>query len=56
LAKDQYVNGVGNNIAVVDAQATLENTRQSYVTALVEYHMARVNYYSALGKTESFHL
>ena len=56
LAKDQYTNGVGNNIAVVDAQATLENSRQSYVTALVEYHMARVNYYSALGKTESFHL
>ena len=56
LAKDQYTNGVGNNIAVVDAQATLENSRQSYVTALVQYHMARVNYYSALGKTESFHL
>ena len=56
LAKDQYVNGVGNNIAVVDAQTTLENSRQSYVTALVQYHMARVNYYSALGKTESFHL
>ena len=35
LAKDQYANGVGNNIAVVDAQATLENSRQSYVTALV---------------------
>jgi outer membrane protein TolC len=56
LSKDQYVNGVGNNIAVVDAQTTLENSRQSYVTSLVEYHMARVNYYSAMGKTESFHL
>jgi outer membrane protein TolC len=56
LAKDQYTNGVGNNIAVVDAQTTLENSRQSYVTALAQYHMARVNYYSALGKTESFHL
>jgi len=56
LAKDQYTNGVGNNIAVVDAQATLENSRQAYVTALVQYHMARVNYYSALGRTESFHL
>lgn len=56
LAKDQYANGVGNNMGVVDAQATLENSRQSYVTALVQYHMARVNYYSALGKTESFHL
>ena len=56
LSKDQYSNGVGNNIAVVDAQTSLENSRQSYVTALVQYHMARVNYYSALGKTESFHL
>jgi outer membrane protein TolC len=56
LAKDQYTNGVGNNIAVVDAQATLENSRRSYVSALVQYHMARVNYYSALGKTELFHL
>jgi len=56
LAKDQYINGIGNNIAVVDAQATLEDSRQSYVSALVQYHMARVNYYSALGKTEAFHL
>jgi len=56
LAKDQYTNGVGNNIAVVDAQTTLEDSRQSYVTALAQYHMARVNYYSALGRTESFHL
>jgi outer membrane protein TolC len=56
LAKDQYTNGVGNNIAVVDAQATLEDSRRSYVSALVQYHMARVNYYSALGKTESFRL
>jgi len=56
LARDQYANGVGNNIAVVDAQTTLEDSRQAYVTALVQYHMARVNYYSALGKVESFHL
>lgn len=56
LAKDQYTNGIGNNIAVVDAQTTLEDSRQSYVTALAQYHMARVNYYSALGKTESYHL
>ena len=56
LASDQYAGGVINNIAVVDAQATLENSRQSYVEALAQYHMARVNYYSALGKTESFHL
>ncbi|MDE2230602.1 MAG: TolC family protein [Candidatus Omnitrophica bacterium] len=56
LARRQYTEGVGNNIAVVDAQAALENTRQSYVSALVQYHMARVNYYSALGRTESFHL
>jgi len=56
LAKDQYTNGVGNNIGVVDAQTTIEDSRQSYVTALVEYHMARINYYSALGRTESFYL
>ncbi|MBF0503837.1 MAG: TolC family protein [Candidatus Omnitrophica bacterium] len=56
LARDQYTNGVGNNIAVVDAQTTLENSRQVYVTALVGYHMARMNYYSALGQTDSFHL
>ena len=56
LAKDQYTNGVGNNIAVVDAQATLEDSRQAYVSALVGYHMARVNYYSAMGRTESFYL
>jgi len=56
LAKDQYINGVGNNIAVVDAQTSLENSRQAYVTALVQYHMARVNCYSALGRTEAFHL
>ena len=56
LSKDQYANGVNNNIAVVDAQTTLENAREVYVKALVQYHMARVNYYSALGKMGSFHL
>ncbi|MBF0490718.1 MAG: TolC family protein [Candidatus Omnitrophica bacterium] len=56
LAKNEYSAGVGNNVAVVDAQATLENSRQFYVTALTQYHLARLNYYSALGQTESFHL
>ena len=56
LARNQYSAGLTGNIEVVDAQTTLERIREEYVSALAQYHMARVNYYSALGRIESFRL
>lgn len=56
LVRDQYAAGVTNHMAVTDSQATLERAREAYVSALAQYHMARVNYFSALGKTGSFRL
>jgi outer membrane protein TolC len=56
LVRNQYADGVTTNVTVTDSQATLERAREAYVSALAQYHMARVNYYSALGKMEAFHL
>ena len=56
LAKDQYADGVANNIELIDAHTVLERARESYVTFLVKYHVTRVNYYSAMGHIKSFHL
>ena len=56
LAKDQYAEGVANNIELIDAHTVLERARESYVTVLAKYHMTRVNYYSAIGHVKSFHL
>ena len=56
LAKDQYANGLANNIELIDAHTVLERARESYVTVLAKYHMTRVNYYSAIGLIKSFHL
>ncbi len=56
LAKDQYAEGVANNIELIDAHTVLERARESYVTVLAKYHMTRVNYYSAIGHVRSFYL
>jgi outer membrane protein len=56
LAKDQYSSGLANNIELIDAHTVLERARESYVGSLAKYHMARVNYYSAVGHVGSFRL
>ena len=56
LAKDQYAQGLANNIELIDAHTVLERARESYVAVLAKYHMTRVNYYSAIGHIRSFRL
>ncbi len=56
LAQNQYRAGTQDNIAVVEAQVVLARAHEAYITAVTQYHLARVNYFSALGRTESFHL
>ncbi|MBF0331603.1 MAG: TolC family protein [Candidatus Omnitrophica bacterium] len=56
LAKDEYADGLANNIELIDAHTVLERARESYVTVLAKYHMTRVNYYSAIGRIKAFHL
>ena len=56
LAQNQYHAGMENNIAVIEAQAVLARAHEGYIAAVTQYHLARVNYFSALGETEAFHL
>ena len=56
LAKDQYADGLANNIELIDAHTILERARESYVSVLAKYHMSRVNYYSAVGHIKMFQL
>lgn len=56
LAGDRFAQGVGDNVEVLNAQTALEDARSQYVSALTQYHAARVNLYFALGETNSFYL
>ena len=56
LASDRFMQGVGDNIEVLNAQTALEEARSQYVSALTLYHAARVNLYFALGESNSFYL
>ena len=56
LASDRFTQGIGDNIEVVNAQTALAEARSQYVTSLMQYHTARINFYFALGETESFYL
>ncbi|MBF0478858.1 MAG: TolC family protein [Candidatus Omnitrophica bacterium] len=54
--KNQYINGLEDNLKVDAAQSDLAQTKENYITALAQYHTGRVNYYSAIGKLEQFSL
>jgi outer membrane protein TolC len=54
LAQDRFKNGVGDNIEVVNAQTALENARQTYVSSLTQFNVARVNLAVAVGHPEDF--
>ena len=56
MAQDRFGAGLGDNVEVVAAQATLARARDTYVSALTQYHVARLNYFFALGQTGSFNL
>ena len=56
LAQDRFVNGVADNIEVVNAQTALENARLMLVSSLAQFNIARLNLASALGHVEDFRL
>lgn len=56
LAQDRFVNGLANNIEVLNAQAALENARKGWIDSLALYNIARLNLAMALGRVEDFRL
>jgi len=56
LAQDRYSAGVGDNIQVVTAQASLEDARKSLVDVRARYTDARANLAMALGHMQTFQL
>src|SRR5439155_14397963 len=56
LAQDRYSAGVGDNIQVVAAQASLEDARKSLVDVRARYADARANLAMALGHMQTFQL
>jgi len=56
MANDRFAEGVGDNVEVVGAQATLARARDTYITALTQYHVARLNLFFALGQAGDFSL
>jgi outer membrane protein len=54
MARDRFKAGVGDNLEVVTAQASLANARGAQVTALAQHNAARLNLAAALGHAEQF--
>ncbi|MGE5279250.1 MAG: TolC family protein [Deltaproteobacteria bacterium] len=56
LAQNQYDAGTQDNIAVLQALDALARAHEAYISAVTQYQVGRVNYFSALGRTASFRL
>ena len=56
LSEDRFANGIADNIEVVTAQTALENARQTLVTSLAQFNVARLNLAAASGRVEDFRL
>jgi outer membrane protein len=56
LSQDRFANGIADNIEVVTAQTALENARQTLVTSLAQFNVARLNLAAAIGRVEDFRL
>jgi outer membrane protein TolC len=56
MAQDRFGAGLGDNVEVISAQTALARARDTYISALTEYHVARLNLCFALGQTGSFNL
>ena len=56
MARDRFGAGLGDNVEVIGAQTTLARARDTYISALTQYHVARLNLHFALGQTGSFYL
>lgn len=55
-AQDRFAHGVGDNVEVVNAQASLADARNTRIDALAEYTRARINLAAALGRAQQFSL
>ena len=49
LAQIRYVEGVGTNLEVIDAQEKLTQARTNYFSALYSYHVAKASLEKAMG-------
>jgi len=56
LSRDRFANGIADNIEVVTSQTALENARQTLVTSLAQFNVARLNLAAAVGRVEDFRL
>jgi outer membrane protein len=56
LAQDRYSAGIGDNIQVVTAQASLEDARKSLVDVRARHADARANLAMAMGHMQTFQL
>lgn len=54
MSRDRFQAGVGDNLEVISAQASLANARAAQVQALAAYNAARLNLAAALGRAETF--
>jgi outer membrane protein len=54
LAQDRFQNGVGDNIEVIHAQTALEDARQTYISSLAQFNIARLKLAVATGHPEDF--
>jgi outer membrane protein TolC len=54
MARDRFRAGVGDNLEVVSAQASLAQATQQQVTALAQHNAARLNLAAALGRAQTF--
>ncbi len=56
MAQDRFGEGLGDNVEVIAAQTTLARARETHISALTQYHVARLNLFYALGQTGAFYL
>jgi len=56
LARLRFFTGVGDNLEVVQAQASLARARDDRINALADYNSARISLATATGMNESFQL
>ena len=54
MAQDRFQNGAGDNIEVLHAQTALENARQTYISSLAQFNVARLTLAVAMGHPEDF--
>jgi len=56
LAQDRFLNGLGDNIQLINAQDALADAKDKYVQTEAQYDQAQLNYFAALGEPRQFDL